>query len=275
MLGLWPHAHLLDPFGDYDSSDADYGDGWDVMGGQRLDGSGRDCRFDSPSVEFNHTRSGPGLNSASLQKLGWIEPSRVTRHLTDGTEITVTLAPVNHPDASGALVAHVEPVYGPFAILTVELRWNDGWDRGIPRPAFLLHMVKEDGQSYLIPASASQHDWLPGMTYKIPGQLITIEFLNIDPTKRAGTFRIVGTLPYIKNIRDRFPKYLGPILERVFRVAWRIDRLVRQTLRILRPKASPRLERAPNPELCDLPQMLLRNRDPSLPADSPRGRRLR
>ena len=69
MLGLG-HAHLLEPF-------VEYGDGWDVMGGQRVDGSGLDCRFDSPNVELNHARSGPGLNAPDLEKVGWIDSARV------------------------------------------------------------------------------------------------------------------------------------------------------------------------------------------------------
>lgn len=273
MLGL-PHAHLLDPFDDY-------GDGWDVMGGQRLDGSGLDCRFDSPSVELNHPRSGPGLNSASLQRLGWIGPSRVTRYVNDGTAITVTLAPLNHPEAFGDFVAHVEPVDPPYSSLTVELRWNDGWDRGIPRPAFLLHMIGESGDSYLIPASASQHDWLPGLTYRIPGSLITIEFLDIDHTKRAGIVRITGAFPYFEELRSRFPIFRrpGPIPEllfraawRVFRAAWKAERVVREIVRMLRRQApSPQLE--PQAALCNLPDLLRANRATTPPADSPTERR--
>jgi hypothetical protein len=186
MLGLGP-SFLLRPR-------AVHGDGWDIMGGRRMDGSGGDCRFDSPNPALLHTRSGPGMNAPNLRKLAVLDASRVAEYRNDGREMLTLLAALNHAEVPWPLALEV-PLSGDYARLSVELRWNDRWDRGIPRPAFLVHLIDHQGVPYLVPFSPRQHDWQPGQSYTTPDKDFIVDFRHLDTRRRRG---LVALRPVVR-----------------------------------------------------------------------------
>jgi hypothetical protein len=69
-------------------------------GGQRVDRSGLDCRFESANPELLHARSGPGLIAPSVRDLGWIDATRIASY-ADNSSLGLELAALNHPEAVG------------------------------------------------------------------------------------------------------------------------------------------------------------------------------
>jgi hypothetical protein len=125
--------------------DTVYGDRWDIMSAMNV------WRFPGSFDEGVVAMSGPGLNAPNLARLGAVPASRIWTADIGGNP---TLAALNHPEATGYLMARLDP--GPLTQLsstyTVELRQKDGWDLGIPRNAVLVHEVRADGRSFLLSA---------------------------------------------------------------------------------------------------------------------------
>ena len=142
----------------------DYGDPFDIMSAM--------CVTSFPGTfgmaTARDTNSGPGMNAAMLDLMGWIPESR--RWVWNGVQASTWLAPVNHPEWPGPLVAVVPLPDQPSHYYTIELRRADRWDRAFAdtssgySPAWinpastipgrvLVHEVKmgEDGEphSYL------------------------------------------------------------------------------------------------------------------------------
>ena len=206
---------------------------WDVMGGHRLDGVAEDCRFDSPNVALRHTRSGPGINAPNLFYLGWLDRSRVAEYSHARAEIRVTLAPLNHPEVAGSMMARVPLLSPDFAHVTVQLRWNDQWDRGIPRPAFIVHVQDREGYPYLVRASPKEHDWIARSTYNTPDGMLLIDFIEINPGTKKGLIgirpaAILGLKPILVDGKRRWRRP-GPIPQLLNLVAWRV-RYVTQSM---------------------------------------------
>ncbi len=193
MLGL-PHSRRVGAKEEYanrgdTSSRWAYTDGWCVMGGIRDDGSGGDCRFRIANTQLLRARSGPGLKAKSVRNLGWMEASRVTTYRAK-TNRAITLAALSHPEASGALMVETTRTYKSSPRYCVELRSKDGWDRGIPRSAFLVHTIENNGETLLVSRSSTQHDWVPGERFVSITDGIGIDFEHIDTAKRSGRIRI-------------------------------------------------------------------------------------
>lgn len=192
MLGV-SHSRRLGAQQEYeargDTTTWRYTDGWCISGGIRDDGSGNDCRFQISNAELLRTRSGPGLKAKSVRDLGWIESSRVYTYRAY-SNYKAKLAALNHPEASGLLMVQTTPTYSGSARYCVELRWKDGWDAGIPRHAFLVHKVDENGVTHLVPRSPSQHDWVPGQRFTSIADGIGIDFESIDTSTRSGNIRL-------------------------------------------------------------------------------------
>jgi hypothetical protein len=91
-------------------------------------------------------------------------------------------------------VVEATPTFPDSRGYTVELRWNDGWDAGLPRPAFLLHRIDLGGGTHLLPRSPTQHDWVPGESYSSSSDGICVEFLDIDSVARSGRVRMRRTI---------------------------------------------------------------------------------
>jgi hypothetical protein len=111
--------------------DTEYGDPFDIMSAMRV--AAFTNKF-PPGRE-----AGPGLNAPTLDKLGWLDPSRVTSINTGAPAATLTLTALNHPENSGILMVRIK---GPNHIYTVELRQPSGWDAGIGQSVVLVHELR-------------------------------------------------------------------------------------------------------------------------------------
>ena len=99
-------------------------------------------------------QGGPGLNAVQLLNAGWLAAPRIVDIGGSAcTQQTVQLAALNHPEATGYLMARVPaavPIFGGSAIATtgdayaVELRNTTGWDAGIGQDGVLVHLHGQD-----------------------------------------------------------------------------------------------------------------------------------
>ncbi|MBI3950446.1 MAG: hypothetical protein HY314_08340 [Acidobacteria bacterium] len=158
-----------------------YGDGWDIMSAMTFAGS-------NPTFAGRFGASGPGLNAPNLDKLGWLAANRVVTW--DGPSQTINLAALNHPEASGYLMAKVPfDAANPNHYYTVEFRRQTGWDKGIPQDTVLIHEVRPDGLFYLIRANGGP-ERLPGQTFHDVTNNVAITVLNMDSTSSTATVNI-------------------------------------------------------------------------------------
>lgn len=109
-------------------SDADYRDPWDVMSMFAAHTGGHPVETDLPI--------GPGLNSAFMDRAGWLDLSRVQT-----SAATVTLRPLHRRDLPGHLAALVNGWY-------VEYRPGVGWDSGYGVSRVFVHS-RANNTSYL------------------------------------------------------------------------------------------------------------------------------
>ena len=86
---------------------------------------------------------GPGLNAASMDALGWLDPSRVRTTSGDSIHVPVRLRPLHRRDLQGFLAARLGQYY-------IEFRDKDRWDQGISEPVVFVHRF-DDSHSYLMP----------------------------------------------------------------------------------------------------------------------------
>jgi hypothetical protein len=116
-------------FGEYD-------DQWDLMSAANI--------WVDPTGVFGG--GPPYLNAYHLDEMGWIPRSRILTLGVDGqSSQTVTLAALNHPEASGYLLVRVAADANDlFHYYTVEFRRADGWDSGFPehKDVVLIHEIK-------------------------------------------------------------------------------------------------------------------------------------
>jgi hypothetical protein len=160
----------------------DYGDRWCVMG------SG--WTFDDPSFGS----AGSGLCSPALNYLGWVPSTRRWSDSAPGAHGTVVLAPLGLADKSQLLMASV--VAGDRTY-TVEFRDPTSvWDRGIPRPAVMIHELRpSDTTPYLIPppgADGDHADWRPGQVFTDSVRGVSIRIRNIDTVMQTARVTING-----------------------------------------------------------------------------------
>lgn len=158
-----------------------YGDGWDIMSAMTF-GS------DPTTFAGAYGTSGPGLNSTTLEKLGWMPANRILNW--DGlTSATVTLAALNQPAANGFLVVKVPSTADPSRYYTVEFRRKKDWDQGIPQDTVLIHDVRAGGLSYLIRAGGGA-ERLPGETFHDAANNVAISVLRIDAATSTAVVNI-------------------------------------------------------------------------------------
>lgn len=94
---------------------------------------------------------GPGLNSVNVDTMGWLPDSRkATFDNSSCRQQTYTMAALNRPGISGIQQLRFPGLPFVFDYFAVELRHKNGWDRGIPASAFLLHGKLADGRSMLV-----------------------------------------------------------------------------------------------------------------------------
>uniref|UniRef100_A0AC34QCB4 Uncharacterized protein n=1 Tax=Panagrolaimus sp. JU765 TaxID=591449 RepID=A0AC34QCB4_9BILA len=96
--------------------------------------------------------SGPGLNGAHLDFLGWLPMDRMLYFGRDGRQnYTVRLSSlsVGHGDTRGWLLIMIPyDRSDPRNFYTVEMRTPARYDKGIAQPAVLIHRVQRAGSSY-------------------------------------------------------------------------------------------------------------------------------
>jgi hypothetical protein len=165
-LGL-SHAHAQDWNGTYD----EYGDGWDIMGGNQQGFS-----------SSNFVKVGPGIDAPHRHQLGWIEPSRLYTYLGGGAQ-QIQLTAINHPENSGYRMARV--LFGEDAQhdYTVELRTPTDWDQGLGNPppsqAVVIHEVRYGTESVLRLKDSTHGQFEPGDAFTENGVTIHVDsFVN-------------------------------------------------------------------------------------------------
>jgi hypothetical protein len=113
--------------------DMEYGDCWDIM-------SQYSCSYRFTQSPYPG-QSGPGLEAAYREQLGWIPSARVFTYDPSVTpSATIILAPVSAPRTPGSLIAKI-PV-GPIDYYTVEFRTKTDWDQAIPAETILIHEMR-------------------------------------------------------------------------------------------------------------------------------------
>jgi hypothetical protein len=132
-----------------DGSTADYQDPWDTM-----------STWDSCYYASNpdYTLIGPGLCSANMRYMGWLDESRVWKPATVAYSQQVILRPLHARSLPGHLAAEVPGTPGGFL---VEFRVAEDWDSGYPRSAVFVHRLS-DGRSYRMTGSSGSSDLVAG-----------------------------------------------------------------------------------------------------------------
>lgn len=132
------------------SAPGEYFDMYDIMSAMNV--------YDTYDPQFQ--QRGPLLCAANLDRMGWLDPSRVW---TAGTQSSWSdsfdLVSMSHPEIPGFIAAQVGPYY-------VEFRTQELWDAAIPRPGVLIH-VMSDPNAVIIASDLSNYvdDWQPGQTF--------------------------------------------------------------------------------------------------------------
>lgn len=122
-------------------ADKPYEDPWDIMSFRRF-------IYGNPAG--NHDITGPELQAAYRQKLGWLPASRVfVKDTADRTPTTVTLVPVSEAFRPGPVMARVD-VAGAGVSYVVEYRVPTGFDGGAPGSAVVVRELRSNGQTYLV-----------------------------------------------------------------------------------------------------------------------------
>lgn len=122
-------------------ADKTYEDPWDTMSFRRF-------IFGAPAG--THDITGPELEIAYRQKLGWTPASRVfVKDTSDRVPTTLTLTPVSETFRPGPLMARID-VASTGASYVVEYRVRSGFDRGIPGPGAVVVRELRGGKTYLV-----------------------------------------------------------------------------------------------------------------------------
>lgn len=132
-----------------DGSTADYQDPWDTM--STWDG----CYYTSNP---DYTLIGPGLCSANMRYMGWLDESRVWRSAIATFSQQIILRPLHARSLPGHLAAELPGTPGGFL---VEFRVSEDWDSGFPRAAVFVHRLS-DGRSYRMIGSSGSSDLAGG-----------------------------------------------------------------------------------------------------------------
>ncbi len=118
----------------------EYDDPWDVMSFANT--------FTVPTTSYGD--ASVGMNAYHLDRMGWLGRSRIMTFGSDGNSArrNVTIAALNHPEASGPMLVRVPFDPGDLNhYYTIEFRKKDGgnggWSAGIPANIVLIHEVKK------------------------------------------------------------------------------------------------------------------------------------
>jgi M6 family metalloprotease-like protein len=180
----------------------DYTDWWDVM-------SYGACAMTSfPDYGLFTSQCGPVLNAANMERLGWLDPSRIfvwNRDIGNGHQ-TIQLTALTSPDRPGFLAAKIDQYL-------VEFRFPESWDGGILRPCIMVHtneVARNSGvltlSSILQSASSGRQDGQVGdVFHAMEGasdpritrftEYLAIRVDTIDADSRVATISIIYQPP--------------------------------------------------------------------------------
>jgi hypothetical protein len=162
-----------------DGTTVDYTDPWDMMSGYN----------NYPAIDGEFTSIGPAYDAWNLRYMNWLDESRVWKAPTGEYDQTITLRPIARRDLPGHLAAEA-----PGGFL-VEFREQVGWDRGIPRPAVLVHSF-DQGHSYLMSGNSGVPDLIAGQSFgdPVPQDVLSgfqrVDVVAIDPASPSATLRL-------------------------------------------------------------------------------------
>ncbi len=183
-----------------DGSTADYQDPWDTM--STWDG----CYYVSNP---DYTLIGPGLCSANMRYMGWLDESRVWKSTTASFSQQIVLRPLHSRSLPGHLAAEVPGTPGGFL---VEFRVPEDWDSGFPRAAVFVHRLS-DGRSYRMVGSSGSSDMVGGdrFTQGLDGfRFSSFTSVNVDEINEKEHYAKV-TLTYRPAERIFVPGIFGEI----------------------------------------------------------------
>jgi hypothetical protein len=155
---------------------AEYDDPWDMMSAYNV--------FADPRPGARFGNAGPGFNAPHIDEMGWLPRPRIFTAGADGVASRrITLAALNHPEASGFLIARIpfDPA-DPFHYYTAEFCRADGFDGGLPASTVMIHEVKLDASqgvyhTYLLRQNAALGR-PPVQSLNANGVTITINSVN-------------------------------------------------------------------------------------------------
>jgi len=153
-----------------DKTQGAYCDIWDIMSAQNV-------------ITFNSSKfspSGPGLNAPNLIHQGWIDESRILNLSVSSGSVSAIplLAPLNNPGLQGDLVVRIF-LADEKSYYTIEFHRAVLWDRAFPNDTVLLHLVKQDGRSYLV-EPGRPNGWQSGDGYMDKENKISIKVKRLD-----------------------------------------------------------------------------------------------
>lgn len=158
--------------------DKQYGDGWDLMSWQTT-------THNFP-IQYKDAKgmATVGLNARNLEALGAVPQGRLWQPAQPDFSAWLTLDPLNQPPMGnrGHLVAKVpptavRPLRANGSTYTVEFRAKAGWDQAIPQDVVIIHEVRNNGLSYLLPTVGGQ--FLAGSQFVTPSPEVYVQVLTI------------------------------------------------------------------------------------------------
>ena len=176
-----PHSNSANP-------DTVYGDGWDLM-------SFATTTFQFP-IQFRGAQGSAtvGLNARNLEALNAVPAGRLWVPAADFSA-AVTLDALNQTPLGnhGALVIKIppsatRPARPNGSAYTVEFRRRTGWDRNIPDDAVLIHEVRSNGLSYLLPTMWGR--FKSGQEFVTPDPKVFIRVTAIDSAQGTAAVRV-------------------------------------------------------------------------------------
>jgi hypothetical protein len=173
------------------SAPGEYFDMYDIMSAMNV--------YSTSDSKFQ--QRGPLLCAANLDRMGWLDPSRVWSqpNVNSSWSDTFDIVSMSHPEIPGYMAAAINGLY-------VEFRTQELWDAAIPRPGVLLHVMS--GPNAVILASDLTNyvdDWQPGQVYGPPdiqmavrgGVQVRVISFDLNAKKARISVRVAATRPIV------------------------------------------------------------------------------
>uniref|UniRef100_A0A914YWZ0 Uncharacterized protein n=1 Tax=Panagrolaimus superbus TaxID=310955 RepID=A0A914YWZ0_9BILA len=133
--------------------------------------------------------SGPGLNGAHLDFLGWLPMDRMLLFGRDGRQnytLRLSSLSVPHNDTKGWLLIMIPyDRNDPRNLFTIELRTPNRFDKGISQPSVLIHRIQKAGGSYYSVLLSQSRDF-----YELTEGTEWVTFLEPDISGAFQTVRV-------------------------------------------------------------------------------------